>query len=61
MISEKKIDVVKEFENKVDTFKPDFISFSHWGSQLHGEGEFYAFFHGIKIIEKVKFLKFQFL
>ena len=27
ILSEKKIDVVKEFENKADTFKPDFISF----------------------------------
>ena len=55
--SKKKIDIVKEFEKKVESFKPDFISFSHWGSQLHGEGEFYAFFHGIKIIEKSKISK----
>ena len=50
--SKKKIDIINEFQKRVDLFKPDFISFSHWGSQLHGEGEFYAFFHGIKIIEK---------
>ena len=52
--SKKKIDVIEAFNQKIKEFKPDFISFSHWGSQLHGEGEFFAFFHGIKIIDKAE-------
>jgi len=48
----KKINITDIFLKKVEEFKPDFIAFSQWGSQLHGEGEFHAFFHGIEILKK---------
>lgn len=50
-IKKEKIDVIKLFEERIRAFKPDFIIFSFWGSHLHGEGEFHAFFHGRRIIE----------
>ena len=50
-IVKEKVDVIKLFEDKLKYFQPDFIAFSFWGSHLHAEGEFHAYFHGLKIVE----------
>lgn len=50
-LTKKKVDVIKLFNEKIELYRPDFIAFSFWGSHLHAEGEFYAFFHGARIIE----------
>jgi len=50
-LNKKKVDVIKLFNSKLESYKPDFIAFSFWGSHLHGEGEFHAYFHGLKIIQ----------
>src|SRR3989338_633180 len=50
-LTKKKVDVVRLFNEKIESYKPDFIAFSFWGSHLHAEGEFYAFFHGLRIVE----------
>ena len=53
-IHKRKVDVIKLFQDKIDSFKPDLITFSFWGSHLYAEGEFWAYFHGLKIIDGVK-------
>ncbi len=50
-LKKEKVDFVKLFEKKIQEYNPDFIAFSFWSSHLHGEGEFHAYFHGLKIIE----------
>lgn len=50
-LTKKKVDVIRLFNEKIESYRPDFIAFSFWGSHLHAEGEFYAFFHGSRIIE----------
>ncbi len=50
-LAKKKVDVIKLFNEKIASYQPDFIAFSFWGSHLHAEGEFYAFFHGARIVE----------
>lgn len=50
-LTKEKVDVIKLFEEKINSYKPDIITFSFWGSHLHAEGEFHAFFRGLKIIE----------
>ena len=52
-LTKKKVDVIKMFNEKIDSYCPDFIAFSFWGSHLHAEGEFHAFFHGLKIVELI--------
>src|SRR3989338_7155192 len=49
-IAKEKTDIIKLFENKLNSYSPDFIAFSFWGSHLHGEGEFHAYFHGLNIV-----------
>lgn len=50
-LEKKKVDAIELFNKKVKSYRPDLIAFSFWGSHLHGEGEFHAYFHGLKIIE----------
>ena len=50
-LEKQNVDVIKLFEESLDDYNPDFIAFSFWGSQLHGEGEFHAYFHALRIIE----------
>jgi anaerobic magnesium-protoporphyrin IX monomethyl ester cyclase len=50
-LEKQKVDVVNLFEQKIMEFKPDIIAFSLWGSHLHAEGEFHAYFRGLTIIE----------
>ena len=45
------VDVIKLFEQKLNDYNPDFIAFSFWGSHLHAEGEYHAYFYALKIIE----------
>ena len=52
-IKKRKVDIIKLFQEKVDTYKPDLITFSFWGSHLYAEGEFWAYFNGLKIINNV--------
>jgi len=52
-IEKKKVDVIKLFQDKIDSFMPDLITFSFWGSHLYAEGEFWAYFNGLKIINGV--------
>lgn len=51
-IKKESVDVARELEKVVADYQPDFIAFSFWGSHLHGEGEFYAYFFGLRLIEK---------
>lgn len=50
-LEKKKVDIIRLFNDKIESFKPDFIAFSFWGCHLHGEGEFHAYFHGLRIVE----------
>jgi len=50
-LEKKKDDVIRIFEEKLISYQPDLIAFSFWGSHLHAEGEFHAYFHALKIVE----------
>jgi len=50
-IKKKQLDVIRIFEEKLSSYQPDLIAFSFWGSHLHAEGEFHAYFHALKIVE----------
>ena len=43
-LEKKKDDVIKTFEDKIASYKPDLIAFSFWGSHLHAEENFMLIF-----------------
>jgi len=48
-------DIVEEFQNKINSYKPDIIFWSAISSHIHGEGEYVNLEHGYNLVKKLNF------
>jgi hypothetical protein len=53
----KKGNIFYLLQEKIDSFAPDIITFSFWGSHLHAEGEYFSYHNGLKLINNVNLNK----
>jgi hypothetical protein len=53
----KKGNIFYLLQEKIDSFAPDIITFSFWGSHLHAEGEYFSYHNGVKLINNVNLNK----